>query len=243
MATYCGWREEEPINPIQPEFNMSIQSYSRVRLQLHVWLYVWPDLISFDALNSRIGFDLSSNSTNPPKLDPYSTRSTFPHVTSKQKHQDKKLTTNLKEKRNDLKSLQWRIIVQGMVYFPLDDVSEVLGIGAHEINSGKRKGQHSRNFCKPVGVFPSCSVAYFLHLRRGQTPFLSEKFQPIACVRQVRRSHLQDIPSSVFPKYCLSFPLFFFTFSFVVAKKEQTKLEVVWFKSTYKPKPKGGVWL
>ena len=40
------------------------------------------------------------------------------------------------------KSLQWSVVVQGVVDSLLDDVPEVLRITAHEINSFWRRFQH-----------------------------------------------------------------------------------------------------
>ncbi|KAF5442744.1 hypothetical protein F2P56_035369, partial [Juglans regia] len=93
----------------------------------------------------------------------------------------KKETDQICETRN-LKSFKWSVIVQGMVDSLLDDVSEVLRITAHEINSCWRSIQHCRHFCEPICILTGSFIAYLFHFWRGQPPFPREKFQTITCV-------------------------------------------------------------
>lgn len=89
--------------------------------------------------------------------------------------------------------------MQWMVDSLLDDISEMCCIYAHEVDSHRWGLKHGRYLCKPVGIFPSSLIAYFLHLRWRQTSFFGEEFQPISCIWQVRCRHLSNID-----KNCIS---------------------------------------
>lgn len=72
-----------------------------------------------------------------------------------------------------------------MVNSLLDDVPEVLRVGAHEIDPFRTSSEQRGHLCRAVRVFPGSIGADLLHLRRCQASFLGEELEAVPRVGQV----------------------------------------------------------